>query len=131
MEENGLILTAAVPWLLNGLHSTPDTGPASRELMRVILPQGRRQDIDPNHLAYKTSLRHGEDGGDDPDVCDEDGAGRPIVVRRLGARRDSPDLSGEEVMELDDNAFEQTVPLNPFGIVFLRSICVGRKHLIP
>jgi len=33
-----LLIMAAASWVLHGLHSSPDTGPSSQELMRAILP---------------------------------------------------------------------------------------------
>ncbi len=72
LPSGGLIapslLTAAAPWFLNGLHSVPDNGPCSRDLMGKILPLVNREDADIQALAYPASHR----AGMQPNPLDED-----------------------------------------------------------
>ncbi|PPQ97407.1 hypothetical protein CVT26_006809 [Gymnopilus dilepis] len=55
-HRSALLLTAAAPWFLNSLHSTPDTGPSSRELMNAILPHISINEVSPDHLPYRITL---------------------------------------------------------------------------
>lgn len=57
-----LLLTAGCVWLLNGLHSAPDNGPASRNLMDCILPEVDRRGADNMFLAYGKAI---DDDNDD------------------------------------------------------------------
>ena len=49
-----LILTAGSDWLLNGLHSTPDKGGSSKELMEAMLLHVEHNSADCDVLAYGT-----------------------------------------------------------------------------
>lgn len=62
-----LTLTAACVWLFNGLHSPPDDGPASRNLMNSVLPINEAEDANLDVHAYNTSLpcREAEEAADD------------------------------------------------------------------
>jgi hypothetical protein len=65
-----LLLTAACLWLINSLHARPEDGPASRDLMRAILPITEESDVIRDVLAYNTSVRPAwqeeEEEEDDP-----------------------------------------------------------------
>lgn len=50
--QKALLLVVALVWLVNGLHSRPDDGSASRNLMSAILPHVEHEGADPNTLAY-------------------------------------------------------------------------------
>jgi hypothetical protein len=72
-NSNALLLTAAMVWFINGLHSRPDDGSAARDLMRAILP---RTDGESN-LGIRPEPRHYESGSDDDDDDDSDDEGVP------------------------------------------------------
>ena len=55
IQRDALLLTAACTWLINGLHARPDGGPASRNLMRAVLPVMELDDTDDITLAYPVS----------------------------------------------------------------------------
>ncbi|KAJ2914049.1 hypothetical protein MD484_g6374, partial [Candolleomyces efflorescens] len=61
LENSALYLTAGIAWLLNGIHATPDTGSASRELMNLILPRTRRRDVERADLPFPISVRQTDD----------------------------------------------------------------------
>ncbi|GLB33116.1 hypothetical protein LshimejAT787_0100010 [Lyophyllum shimeji] len=106
-KDAALLLTAAATWLLNGLHSTPDKGASSKELMAAILPHVSRAGADPDILAYGSPT-------DDDDVdsqTDSEAEDEPPTTRR---RRDAV-----------------TLPSYPFGLVFLRRIRVGEQYPVP
>ena len=66
---SALVLMAACTWLLNGLHSTPDNRPSSRNLMDSILPQIDIRGADTTFFAYGKAI----DEDDDEDEDDYDG----------------------------------------------------------
>lgn len=128
-NEPALLLTAAIPWLANGLHSTPDTKPASRELMNAVLPHIRRRDAVQDQQPYKMSLQGDDDDDDDDDEEDEEdgdemAGSRSVRTRRRRARpvNEADGMQGEE---------DDTVPHNPFGLIFLRDIRVGSGYPVP
>lgn len=55
--DDALTLTAALVWLVNGLHARPDDGSASRKLMDAALPITEAVGTDPSILAYNVSVR--------------------------------------------------------------------------
>jgi hypothetical protein len=61
-KKEALVLTAGCVWLLNGLHSAPDNGPASRSLMDCILPEVDRRGADEMFLAYGKAIDDDDDG---------------------------------------------------------------------
>jgi hypothetical protein len=67
--DESLLLTAASVWLINSLHSRPDDGPSSRELMKAVLPITDDDDEDDLWLAH--APRNGQ-GGNGEDESDED-----------------------------------------------------------
>jgi hypothetical protein len=107
--NEAILLTAAGPWLLNGLHSTPDDRSASRELMVGILPHVERDGADPNTLAFPARTSH-EEEEDESESTDSDSS----VVPRHRFK-----------------ATANTLPYNPYGLVFLRAIRVGAKYPVP
>ena len=71
-----LLLTAACTWLLNGLHSAPDDGPANRDLMRCMLPLITRRGARDIFFAYGTAL---DDDADEADLEDLPGIPHGLV----------------------------------------------------
>lgn len=107
-KRPALLLTMAIVWLLNGLHSTPDKGSACRELMASVLPHVRRADADENILAYGSPTA-------DDDVLsisdDENEQAQPLVRRN----RATPD----------------TAPSYSRGLVFFRPVRIGDRYPVP
>jgi hypothetical protein len=183
-----LLLTAAAPWFLNSLHSAPDTGPSSRELMDAILPHVDATEADPENLPYRMSLPDLEEDPsldglqDDADLrphSDVDGgpgltnlemaasseedllevsqmvrgddedsrrSGRTPPQRQeeeeeseieeLGPLRvEGEELAEDEMdgvlMERRHRRVNETVPYIPYGVIFLRPLCVGEKYPVP
>lgn len=116
--NEALLLTAAGPWFLNGLHSTPDDRSTSRELMTAILPHVRRADADQNTLAFspRTSNAQGQ-------VEEGEGEGEEGMEST-----DSEDSRGPARLSF---ATADTLPCNPFGLVFIRPIRVGEGFPVP
>jgi len=122
LQEPALLLTAAVPWLLNGIHSTPDTKPASRELMNAVLPHAPCRDVTPAHFAYPMSIRANED------LDEEDG--EELEPQNTGNGH-ADDSAGENDANGRNEGGGDTIPHNPFGLVFLRRIRVGSEYPVP
>ncbi|PPQ80694.1 hypothetical protein CVT26_006697 [Gymnopilus dilepis] len=102
-----LLLVAALVWLVNGLHSTPDKGANSKRLMDAVIPHISRVNADPDILAYGTPTKD-DDVASDWSTDDE--ALMPANRRRV---------EGE------------TAPGFPKGMVFLRRICCGPANPVP
>lgn len=125
--DNSLLLTAAAPWFLNGIHSVPDNGPSSRDLMGKILPLVNREDASVQILAYPARTRAqiqipdeeeegGDDSGDEDNLSVSSGlSDGPIPVHQPARRNNRP----------------ETLPHNPYGIVFLRAIRIGNGTVVP
>lgn len=107
-SKQALLLTAACAWVLNGIHSTPDMGSSSRDLMNAILPHVDREGADPNILAYGTPVDEHEDISESDSEDDDDG---PPPAKR---RRDA-----------------HTLPAIPWGLLFHRDIRLGPSHPVP
>jgi hypothetical protein len=107
-SKQALLLTAACAWILNGIHSTPDMGASSRDLMNAILPHVDREGADVNILAYGTPVDEDEDVSDIDTEDDDDG---PPPAKR---RRDA-----------------LTLPAIPWGLLFHRDIRLGLNHPVP
>ncbi len=134
--DSSLLLTAAAPWFLNGLHSVPDNGPCSRDLMGKILPLVNREDADIQALAYPASHR----AGMQPNPLDEDAddSGDDELDLREDALSVHSALSDDEVFVRPGNFRNaqqsnrpETLPYNPYGIVFLREIRLGEGIIVP
>jgi hypothetical protein len=132
--DHSLLLTAAAPWFLNGLHSVPDNGPSSRDLMGKILPVVDREEASENTLAYPARTRaraqiripdKEEEGVDDDDTISvsSDLSDDDTPVRQPARHNNRPEI-------LPHNRPE-TLPHNPYGIVFLRSIRIGPGIIVP
>ncbi|KAG6906930.1 hypothetical protein DXG01_011320 [Tephrocybe rancida] len=107
-SRHALLLTASLVWLINGLHSAPDNGASSKNLMMCALPHVNRMGADPNILAFGTPTRDNDvDSQADTDSDDE----------RLPHERHRRDAT--------------TLPAYPYGLLFFRSIRVGQKHPVP
>ncbi|PPQ87150.1 hypothetical protein CVT26_008704, partial [Gymnopilus dilepis] len=102
-----LMLVAALVWLVNGLHATPDKGANSKRLMDVALPHISRLNANPDLLAYGTPTKD-DDVASDWSTDDE--FNMPANRRRV---------EGE------------TSPGYAQGMVFLRRICCGEKNPVP
>lgn len=103
-----LLLTAASAWLLNGLHSSPDKGASSKELMAAILPHVSRAGANRDILAYGTPTKDDDIDSQASTQSDED---LPLPTK---ARHDATML-----------------PAFPYGLVFLRNIRVGPDYPVP
>jgi hypothetical protein len=111
--NEALLLTAAGPWFLNGLHSTPDDRSSSRELMTAILPHVNRNEASEFTLAFqprRSNVR--EEGEEEEEEDEEDGS-------------ESSDSEGPRNPVRTVTARAETIPCNPYGLVFLRSISAG------
>lgn len=100
--KSALILTAGCVWLLNGLHSTPDKGAKSKDLMNAILPHTPAADANVDILAYGSPTANDDvDSGSSAD--DEPGGYQGVA----------------------------TLPCWPRGLVFFTEICLGNDHPVP
>lgn len=145
--DSALLLTAAAPWFINGLHSTPDNGPASRDLMGKILPLVNRTDADAETLLYPTSTRirtaaaqnhtlfEEEEEGDTDDelaregqvIADHEPEDNMSVISDLS---DTARPVAEHRHERRTNR-QEMLPYVPYGIVFLRPIRIGKGVNMP
>ncbi|KAJ2932832.1 hypothetical protein H1R20_g4263, partial [Candolleomyces eurysporus] len=119
MTDSALYLTAGLAWLLNGIHSTPDTGPSARELMNAILPRVRRSEVEPHQLPFPISLYEDEEMMDDEDE-DEDyeEVGGAFITRSAA--------DAEDATQLESLARGRSlVPCVPYGLFFLRPLRSG------
>ena len=143
-SDSALLLTAAAPWFLNGLHSAPDYGPCSRDLMGKILPLVDRGDADIQTLAYPASTRaithpYEEDGFDENENENENEHEREPNLRHnaLSIHSDSGSSEDEAPSRPVYPQYgarpsrSETVPYNPYGIVFLREIRIGEGVVVP
>ncbi|KAF8155454.1 hypothetical protein B0H34DRAFT_675652 [Crassisporium funariophilum] len=107
-SKQALLLTAACVWIINGIHSTPDMGLSSPDLMNAILPHVERKSANLDILAYGTPLDEDEDISKTNSEDDND---EPRPAKRC---RDAV-----------------TLPAVPWGLLFHRDICVEPKHPVP
>ena len=106
-----LLLSASCHWVLNALHSTPDTGPAYRDLMDAVLPHIERAGADADILAYGRPIEEDEEDRDSLLENSEDSEDeQPPRKRRRTSR---------------------TAPAIPYGLLFLRTIRAGSNYPIP
>lgn len=110
-----LLLTGAAAWLINGLHSAPDCGASSKDLMRAVLPHVDRIGADINVLAYGTP---DNGNGPDSDDDDDDDNNRPTTLPayphgmvflrtiRSGKNNPVPRMSAETNFRLRSKSFE-------------------------
>ena len=108
--EPAIILTAAAPWFLNGLHSTPDDGPSSRELMVAIFPHVLAADATPEITAFSMSLA-------DDEFEDDEGI--------------SPSDDEGEIPSRHRTQKSRTVPVIKYGCHFLATIRCGPLVPVP
>jgi len=108
--EPAIILTAAAPWFLNGLHSTPDDGPSSRELMVAIFPHVLTANATPEITAFSMSLAEDE-FEDEEDITPSDDEGEIPSRHRTQKSR--------------------TVPVIKYGCYFLATIRCGPSVPVP
>ncbi|KAF9472808.1 hypothetical protein BDN70DRAFT_779560, partial [Pholiota conissans] len=138
--DSALLLTAAAPWFINGIHSTPDNGPASRDLMGKILPTVNRTEADQDTLAYPASTRvrasavpvehldeEEEEEGENAEIVDNDLEDNLSVASGLS----DTDEPVPEHRRAPSGRRAETLPHNPYGIVFLRPIRIGKDYAIP
>ncbi|KAF9470635.1 hypothetical protein BDN70DRAFT_901951, partial [Pholiota conissans] len=130
--DSALLLTAAAPWFLNGLHSAPDNGPSSRDLMGKILPLVDRIDADVETLAYPTSTRasitpvqrsdnddNDDDDDDDDDHDDHDrnaGSVRRVEEDNISVYSDLSDVEApvhQAIRPRGQSNRPENVPYNP------------------
>lgn len=127
--NSALLLTAAAPWFLNGLHSTPDNGSCSRDLIRKILPLVGRDQVDMDCLLYPVHIgtQTGQDEEDDDEDEemegeDEEDANRNRRENNISAESDASDRVLVNPRTLPNNNQWDKVPCIRHGIVFLREI---------
>ncbi|KAG6906448.1 hypothetical protein DXG01_013908 [Tephrocybe rancida] len=101
-------LMAGLVWLLNGLHSAPDIGASSKNLIAGILPHVDRVNADPDILAYGSPTEDDDVRSDDSSDSDIDDA------PRVRTRRDAT-----------------TLPAYPNGLIFLRQLRIGTGYPVP
>lgn len=61
VSRKALLLTAACVWLINSINSRPNDSPASRELMRAVLPLTYATGPDCDLLVYRCQKYEGEE----------------------------------------------------------------------
>ncbi|KAJ8085322.1 hypothetical protein PM082_004118 [Marasmius tenuissimus] len=57
VSPDALLLTSAMVWLINGLHSRPDDGSAARDLMRACLPLTEGRVVEDSTLMFVQTER--------------------------------------------------------------------------
>ncbi|KAF8956187.1 hypothetical protein BDZ97DRAFT_1764028 [Flammula alnicola] len=107
-QPEALLLTLACSWTLNGIHSTPDKGASSKELMDAILPHVDRASADPDILMYGAPTAD-DDVDSDRSTDSEDDLPLPVKRRRTA----------------------NTAPACPYGLLFFRPMCIGIDHPVP
>ncbi|RXW21035.1 hypothetical protein EST38_g4823 [Candolleomyces aberdarensis] len=121
-KNSALLLTAAVSWLLNGLHSTPDLGPSYRDLLSAVLPRTPRSLVERDELPFPITLNMDEDSDDEMEVYELDVGDGPVPSITTRQRMD-----GEDDDEVESEAGGRTlVPHVPFGVFFFRELCRGK-----
>jgi hypothetical protein len=115
--KSALLLIAGCVWLLNGLHSTPDNGPSSRDLMDCILPEVDCRGAEQMFLAYGKAVDADDDDFIDGDFDDlEKLPGNPyglVFFRSLRVGPTYPVPKLKSTKGLSGNSFR-----NLFGIEF-------------
>ncbi|TFK19679.1 hypothetical protein FA15DRAFT_601072 [Coprinopsis marcescibilis] len=135
--EPALHVTAMAAWSLNGLHSTPDLGPSSRELLETTLPRIRRDQVDKDHLPYPIRIIEAEESEESGDSSDDSNdADRARIAR--GARTPSfharAAANAEEGMVIDLESLarrDDLVPHVPFGVIFWKELKMGEDIPVP
>ncbi|KAI6111421.1 hypothetical protein F5141DRAFT_1003861 [Pisolithus sp. B1] len=125
-QPNALILTAALAWFINGIHSAPLEGASYRELVRAVLPH---TDHPPTHLFSDAGLGSDDEGTEDDDDDEETGPWLPcgavffrdIVLppeSSVPRMKQGRAISGRAIRYLF-NAYYQDIQhlLNPVGIL--------------
>jgi len=113
-RDEALLLAASAPWFLNSLHSTPDLGQSSRDLLTAILPHIERVGADLDVLPFLVSTRRRQGHSESDSDSDDE----------LGDSDDS--ITPENVPPRGD-----TVPAIIHGLVFLREIRYGPEYPSP
>lgn len=103
MHPDAILLTVACSWMLNGIHSTPDTGASYKELITAILPHVNRASADPDILLFGTPTGDGDIEMDSDSDSDDH---HPLRRRN-------------------------TAPAIPYGLLFFRPIRTGPHHPVP
>lgn len=106
-----LLLTAACQWILNSLHSTPDTGPSYRDLMDAVLPHIERAGADPDILIY------GRPSDEDDEEHDS------MLENSSDSENEQPPRKRRRTA--------MTAPAMLYGLVFLRTIRAGPRYPVP
>lgn len=106
--NSALTLLAGCAWLLNSLHSAPDTGQSWRAVASAVLPHVERAGADRNILLFGTP-EEAEEEEEDSSSSEDDGD-----IPRIRPRRDA-----------------STLPAAPFGLIFTRPIRLGQGHPAP
>jgi hypothetical protein len=124
-----LQLTAAVAWLVNGIHSTPDTKSASRHLMAVALPRVRRDQAEIQHLPFPIAIvvsDEEEESADEEEQDEEEnseGSGgedeRSSIIQHPA---EGQNVEGAGVVIPSVTRSQELVPVVQWGLYFLREI---------
>lgn len=99
----------ACSWTLNGLHSSPDKGASSKQLINAILPHVERADADPDILMY----------------------GSPTVDEGAGLNTDASSDSDHPHRTKRRRVGNSTAPASPYGLMFFRTMRIGAGHPVP
>ncbi|TFK16556.1 hypothetical protein FA15DRAFT_761382 [Coprinopsis marcescibilis] len=132
-KMSALLLLAAASWIINSLHAAPDSGPSCRKLMNAILPRQPRASVDADTIAYRTSLSTPTEGYDDDDEDEREILSRqgPLRLNSGQASRFPTREEEGDDDECHDTMQVDTVPCNPYGLIFLREIRTGGAYPIP
>jgi hypothetical protein len=117
-------LCGANAWLLSSLHSTPDKGAASRQLIRAILPHVRRRGADPNIFIY------GIPEVDDP-VNHESDSSLSDSNSNSDSDADSDPDGEENVPRIVRSKDRVTLAAAPNGLIFTRPIRMDERNRAP
>lgn len=133
VDLRAVTLLAAVTWLTNCLHATPDTGPSSRQLLSVVLPLVRREEIEDRVMPFRISRRDRVFGLEPDEGFEDENRMTPAeAVEGGGAFRDShspgpyPFNPGPA-----DNQTEDLVPAYLRGYMFLKGLIFDENHDVP
>ncbi|TFK17448.1 hypothetical protein FA15DRAFT_734940 [Coprinopsis marcescibilis] len=124
-RESALHLTAMTAWMVNSIHSTPDLGPSSRELLEVTLPRVRRDHAVRSNLLYPIKIvnpEEEEESGSDDSMASvygsESGGRQSTPAIHNGIQRARGNVGIAEPTSLARGT--DLVPHAPYGIIFLR-----------
>ncbi|KAJ3517569.1 hypothetical protein NMY22_g13939 [Coprinellus aureogranulatus] len=127
-------LLAAIVWLTNSLHATPDTGPSSRQLLSVVLPLVPRDEISEGSMPYRIARRDrqqldGDMGFDEHNRMDPEEAATAGGAF-ANQRGSTPEIVAYPFPQRADRD-EDLVPAYLYGHIFLNGISFDAEHPAP